>query len=357
MKHLSAEDSSTWEPLARVVQSTTSHPALGDDLLQEALLHAWLIVAHRPGQTASWYLQSCKFHLRHYLDSGRSIDSLKRSAGQLPLAGDSDGHEEFVDQTDSGESVFACFSARDIISVLSRHLLPPEKAVLDCLAEGLGAREIGRKLKVSHTLVIQQRRKIASLLTKLEKPSLPSSRIVNNIVINEGPATAVIEKASERKIQAVPVQELRHKQEAAIAARQRTPTSTVEKKESRETKTVAAHEPPQVQKPAAATPGSVAPAPRNNEAQSEKHQPVPAAPEGKPEARPAGNNPAANKPPTEQKAEKHVEKQEKPAKPSGKKVQRPAREKTGRTRRTKTTRTKSKSSCIEVGNRPLAGNK
>src|SRR5205814_8485748 len=59
------------------------------------------------------------------------------------------------------------------LSLLSRHLLPPEKAVLDCLAEGLGAREIGRKLKVSHTSVIQQRRKIASLLTRLEKPSPP----------------------------------------------------------------------------------------------------------------------------------------------------------------------------------------
>jgi DNA-directed RNA polymerase specialized sigma24 family protein len=171
MKHLSAEDPSMWQTLARVVQSTTSNPALHDDLLQEALVHAWLIEARRPGQSRSWYLQSCKFHLRHYLNSGRSIDSPKRGAGRLPSADDLGGHEELLEGIDSGESVFGCVSARDLISLLSRYLLPPEKAVLDCLADGLGAREIGRKLKVSHTLVIQQRRKIASLLVRLERPS------------------------------------------------------------------------------------------------------------------------------------------------------------------------------------------
>jgi len=173
MKHLSAKDPWMWKSLAVVVQSTTSDPALREDLLQEALVHIWLIVARRPGQTRSWYLQSCKFHLLHYLNSGRSIDSPKRGAGRLSPVDDLDDHEEPLDQIDSGDSVFGCVSARDLISLLSRHLLPPEKAVLQCLAEGLGAREIGRKLKMSHTLVIQQRRKIASLLTRLERPSLP----------------------------------------------------------------------------------------------------------------------------------------------------------------------------------------
>lgn len=170
MKHFSANDPTILDSLARVVQSTTSNPALRDDLLQEALVHAWRIEARRPGQTRSWYLQSCKFHLRHYLNSGRSIDSTKRRAGQLSLSGDLEGHEELLNQVDSGDSVLTCVSAHDLLSQLSRHLLPLEKAVLECLADGLGTREIGRKLKVSHTLVIQQRRKIASLLKRLEAP-------------------------------------------------------------------------------------------------------------------------------------------------------------------------------------------
>ena len=154
-----------------MIRKMTANAALRDDLLQEALIHLWLTELARAGQTRSWYLQSCKFHLRHYLESGRSIDSQKRRAGQL-LPDDVDGDDELLDQIDSGHSFLDYVSARDIISLLSRHLLPPEKAVLDCLADGLGAREIGRKLKVSHTLVIKQRRKIASLLRKLERPSL-----------------------------------------------------------------------------------------------------------------------------------------------------------------------------------------
>jgi len=190
---------------------------------------------------------------------------------------------------------------------------------------------------------------VASSTTIINKTTtITNTRIVNNTVINEGPATAVIEKASGRKIEAVPVQELRHKQEAAVVSKQRTPTATSEKKvpaavpsavETREKKTVAAPAPPQVQKPAAATPESAAPAPKSREAQSEKRKPAPAAPESKPEARPESkpaakpearpesNRPAADKQPTESKPDKHVEKQEKPAKPSDEKVQRPANEK------------------------------
>src|ERR1700722_3634774 len=59
---------------------------------------------------------------------------------------------------------------------------------------------------------------------------MANTRFVNNRVINEGPPTAVIEKASGQKVQPVPVQELRHKEEAAVAATPRTPVSAGEKK-------------------------------------------------------------------------------------------------------------------------------
>ena len=57
-----------------------------------------------------------------------------------------------------------------------------------------------------------------------------NTTIINKTVINEAPATAAIEKASGRKVQAVPVQELRHKEEAPVVAKQRTPAATGEKK-------------------------------------------------------------------------------------------------------------------------------
>ena len=169
MKQLSAEDPSMWELLEQVVQSTTSNPALRDDLLQEALVHAWLIEVRRPGQTRSWYLQSCKFHLLHYLASGRSVDSNKRRDGQMPYETQSEDTSDRHDPVDPGASVQSFVSARELVSLLSRGLVPVEKAVLEGLADGLGPREIGRRLNISHTMVIKHRCKIASLLAGLEK--------------------------------------------------------------------------------------------------------------------------------------------------------------------------------------------
>ena len=133
-----------------------------------------------------------------------------------------------------------------------------------------------------------------------------STTIINKTVINEGPATAAIERASGRKVQTVPVQDLRHKEEAPVVAKQRTPAVTSEK-------TVAAHESQQVEKPAVATHESAAPAP--------------AVAEFKPEAKPEGNHPPAIKEPTQPQADKHIEKQEKSVPPSDKKEQQPATEK------------------------------
>jgi hypothetical protein len=59
---------------------------------------------------------------------------------------------------------------------------------------------------------------------------ITDARIVNNTVINEGPAISVIEKASGRKVEAVPARELRQKHEVAIASKP--PVATQEKKNS-----------------------------------------------------------------------------------------------------------------------------
>jgi DNA-directed RNA polymerase specialized sigma24 family protein len=156
------------QSLAQVIYRMTSDPTLRDDLMQEALVHLWLMETRRPGQTKSWYLHSCKFHLQHYLAAGRSIDSAKRRDGQLLPPEDGDQHLSFPDQADSGDTVFNSVSARELIILLSGQLQPQEKAVLNCLADGLGPREIGRELNMSHTMVIRHRRKIACLLTRLQ---------------------------------------------------------------------------------------------------------------------------------------------------------------------------------------------
>jgi hypothetical protein len=192
------------------------------------------------------------------------------------------------------------------------------------------------------------------------EPVRRSTLVVNNTtiinkttVINEGPATTVIEKASGRKVQAVAVQELRHKTEAAVVVKQKTPTAptptattptaTSEKTvqspirsgvETPEKKTVTAVEPAPVQKPAATTPASAATAPEKSKAQSETHKSVAvvaeakplARPEAKPAARPEAK-PVVAKESTGLKTNKQPVLQKKSAQPSDKKEQQPAREK------------------------------
>jgi DNA-directed RNA polymerase specialized sigma24 family protein len=156
------------DSLVQMIRRLTPNLALREDLLQEATVHLWLTETRRPGQTRSWYLQSCRFHLQHYLNFGRSIDSAKRWRDQLPISEFSEDLDSSRDRGDSGNSVFTCVSAREIMSLLTPHLTTQERAVLNCLAEGLGAREIGRKLKLSHTMAIRHRRKIAQLFNRLE---------------------------------------------------------------------------------------------------------------------------------------------------------------------------------------------
>src|SRR6185436_4097236 len=82
--NLAAEESLR-EALFQMCRRMTPNAALQEDMLQEAMVHLWLTETRRPGQTRSWYLQSCRFHLQHYLNCGRSIDSAKRWRDQLPL--------------------------------------------------------------------------------------------------------------------------------------------------------------------------------------------------------------------------------------------------------------------------------
>jgi hypothetical protein len=114
-----------------------------------------------------------------------------------------------------------------------------------------------------------------------------SVTLINKTVIKEAPAAATIEKAGGRKLQAVPVQEQRRKEEAAVVTRQRTPAAVGAKAVQtparggveaplKKVDAVPAH--PQVEKPSADLRGGGAP--------GEPSKSVPSAPESKPE-RPA----------------------------------------------------------------------
>lgn len=173
------EKGGTKDFLSRMITNMTADAALREDLMQEALIHLWLSKEQRPRQTQSWYLQGCKFHLQHYLATGRSVDSGKRRAGRVSLPEIGEDQCELFGQPETEPSVVGLVSAREIMLLLSKQLTSQENFILNCLAEGMGAREIAAKLKVSHPTIIKHRRKIAGLALKLGVSALPEGRRTN----------------------------------------------------------------------------------------------------------------------------------------------------------------------------------
>src|SRR6266478_996632 len=129
------DEPSVKDALLRMTGSITPNFAFRQDLLQEALIHLWLTEIRRPGQTKSWYLQSAKFHLQHCLAAGCSVDSTKRGGSLSHFEHNFEQPQELPELVDRGDSVVGQVIARDIISLLSPHLSPREKAVLDSLAD------------------------------------------------------------------------------------------------------------------------------------------------------------------------------------------------------------------------------
>src|SRR5260370_13529168 len=105
------DERATRDSLARMIRRLTANLALREDLLQEALVHIWLTEVGRPSQTKSWYLQSCKYHLLHYLASGRSVDSAKRRNNQLEWERDSYDLDAMVAENKPDNAVYPCLCA------------------------------------------------------------------------------------------------------------------------------------------------------------------------------------------------------------------------------------------------------
>src|SRR6266496_262424 len=123
--------------LQKIVARLTTDEMLQDDLMQECLVRLWNIERDEPGRTRSWYLQNCRFHLLHWLASGRSLDSLKRIDGNNRVTIDGVSDEFPLHGSEMNGELLAEVSANDLISALMCRLKPCESAVLRGLAEGL----------------------------------------------------------------------------------------------------------------------------------------------------------------------------------------------------------------------------
>lgn len=190
------------------------------------------------------------------------------------------------------------FASRSFVFVEERRLLEPVRP---------------KTVIVNNTTIINQTVNI----TKIQE--------VNKTVINEGPRPEAIERASGRKVQPVPVHELRRNDEAVVVTRQRNAPATVEKRleppsrtapDPGEPKPVRPRETRQVESPAGATrspPPPAAPG-RIREAQEPKPSAVPAQPQAGRPAKPEIERPTPARRPLPPPPEKQAEKQLKSSK-------------------------------------------
>ena len=158
------EEARISQTLRKIVNRLVPDPGLQEDLMQEGFIRLWKLEVEQPGRTRSWYLQNCKFHLQHWLELGRSLDSRKRDHADKRVTLDGVDDDLLCPTEDK---VFDVVSARDIVSTLGGHLDPCESAVVGGLADGLRLQEIAVKLNLSYPTVLKYRRKIAALTIKL----------------------------------------------------------------------------------------------------------------------------------------------------------------------------------------------
>lgn len=164
------EDPEARLTVRKIVHRLCRDQAQSDDLMQEALIWLWLTEEQRPGQTLSWYLQGCHFHLLNHLSAGRSLDSGKRLPWRISFPPNGD-YPVDIKRWETQTAVWPQPSARELMLLLDQWLTPAERDTLHWLAEGYGAREVARKLGVSHQAVVKRRKRIASLVLQFQLDS------------------------------------------------------------------------------------------------------------------------------------------------------------------------------------------
>src|SRR5436309_6974580 len=165
------------ELLRRLAARVTPDKASREDLAQEAMIHLWQEELRCPKQSESWYIQSCLFHLRNYVQRGRSLDSPRRRRAPGSITAVSQPADPTEIHPERDESPLPTVCANDILDLLLPKLKRREQEILCCLAEGLEPGDIARKLRMSRQAVGKQRRKIALVATRLgiTPPSKPST--------------------------------------------------------------------------------------------------------------------------------------------------------------------------------------
>lgn len=158
------EDPGIVQSLRRICARLVGDPTLQADMMQECLFHLWITEREKPNQTRSWYLQSCRFHVQHWLAAGRSLDHPRRAESEVV---DSDGEHPALSEYHTDGELFESICFKDTLSTLEGRLSKRQLAVLSGLVRGQTVSEIASAANLSYPTVLKYRDMIAGLTTKL----------------------------------------------------------------------------------------------------------------------------------------------------------------------------------------------
>ena len=159
-------DSEIRARLLGIIQGLPAPRDWREDMMQEALAHLCLIQKTRPDEEVSWKLQSCWFHLQHFLRQQHSLDVLKSysvcaAAQRHP---DWDQLDDFAESA-TQESVFAEVCGREEMALLRKVLTPLQQSILQDLVDEF----YGAEIAVRHGLSAQS---VSKHLKQIEKLAL-----------------------------------------------------------------------------------------------------------------------------------------------------------------------------------------
>ncbi len=165
------ESAAVQRKLRAIVAHLEDNPSDREDLFQEALFHLWRRQQERLGQTLSWYVQSCEFHVKDTLEAGRSIDSAKRQGNRVeppPGPEDEDGEDGIEALAPPApDDVVSQVCLREEIPRLMSALEPRERTILTLHLDEYTTREIAERIGIDHMIVLRALHRIAAVAVRL----------------------------------------------------------------------------------------------------------------------------------------------------------------------------------------------
>jgi RNA polymerase sigma factor (sigma-70 family) len=132
-----------------------------DDLLQEALTHLWC--QYKEGilydKTDSFILQSCYYFLRNYIR--RSYKKIDRNlvSINIPFNGKENTFEDILPVVEK-ETLLERVELNLLRGKMHRLFTSREEKVFSLYMEGLTTREIGKRVGISHVMVVKIKKRI-----------------------------------------------------------------------------------------------------------------------------------------------------------------------------------------------------